>query len=140
MSEADLDAVREFIRAFNVQDLDRFVSVLDDESLDRLRDAIWALTGLIRVFVRRPGENAAEPQPLHPPASVVDVARTIHYDLAESCTGARIWGPSARFDAQRVGREHVVADGAHRPQSRHRHALAEFADEPADVAAAQHTA
>ncbi len=31
MSEADLDAVREFIRAFNVQDLDRFVSVLDDE-------------------------------------------------------------------------------------------------------------
>jgi small GTP-binding protein len=87
------------------------VSVLDDESLDRLRDAIWALTGLIRVFVRRPGENAAEPQPLHPPASVVDLARTIHYDLAESCTGARIWGPSARFDAQRVGREHVVADG-----------------------------
>jgi small GTP-binding protein len=87
------------------------VSVLDDESLDRLRDAVWALTGLIRVFVRRPGESAAEAQPLHPPASVVDVARTIHLDLAESCTGARIWGPSARFDAQRVGREHVVADG-----------------------------
>jgi small GTP-binding protein len=87
------------------------VSVLDDESLDRLREAVWALTGLIRVFVRRPGDSAAEPQPLHPPASVVDVARTIHYDLAESCTGARIWGPSARFDAQRVGREHVVADG-----------------------------
>jgi hypothetical protein len=87
------------------------VSVLDDESLDRLRDAVWALTGLIRVFVRRPGESVAEPQPLHPPAAVVDVARTIHHELAEACTGARIWGPSARFDAQRVGREHVVADG-----------------------------
>jgi ribosome-interacting GTPase 1 len=25
--------------------------------------------------------------------------------------GARLWGPSARFDGQRVGRDHVVADG-----------------------------
>jgi small GTP-binding protein len=87
------------------------VSVLDEASLDRLRDAVWKLTGLIRVFVRRPGEDAAEPQPLHPPASVVDVARTIHHELADACTGARIWGPSSRFDAQRVGRDHVVADG-----------------------------
>ena len=87
------------------------VSVLDEESLEQLRDAVWKLTGLIRVFVRRPGEVAAEPQPLQPPASVVDVARTIHHELAESCAGARIWGPSARFDGQRVGREHVVADG-----------------------------
>jgi uncharacterized protein len=87
------------------------VSVLDEESLDRLRAAVWQLTGLIRVFVRRPGENAAEPQPLQPPASVVDVARTIQAELAETCIGGRIWGPSARFDAQRVGRDHVVADG-----------------------------
>ena len=87
------------------------VSVLDERSLDALRDAVWELTGLIRVFVRRPGEDTAEPQPLHPPATVLDVARTIHHELAESCTGARIWGPSARFDAQRVGREHGVADG-----------------------------
>jgi len=87
------------------------VSVLDEESLDRLREAVWQLTGLIRVFVRRPGEDVAEPQPLQPPASVLDVARTIHAELAETCVGGRIWGPSARFDAQRVGREHVVADG-----------------------------
>jgi small GTP-binding protein len=87
------------------------VSVLDEGSLDMLRDAVWQLTGLIRVFVRRPGEEAAEPQPVHPPASVVDVAHTIHHELAELCTGARIWGPSARFEAQRVGRDHVVEDG-----------------------------
>ena len=87
------------------------VSILDENSLDHLRAAIWELTGLIRVFVRRPGDEAAEPQPLRPPATVVDVARTIHHDLADACTGARIWGSSARFDAQRVGRDHVVADG-----------------------------
>jgi uncharacterized protein len=87
------------------------VSILDDASLDQLRATIWKLTGLIRVFIRRPGEDTAEPQPLHPPATVVDVARTIHHEVADACTGARIWGPSARFEAQRVGRDHIVADG-----------------------------
>src|SRR5947199_379903 len=37
------------------------VSVLDDESLDRLREAVWRLTGLLRVFLRRHGEADAEP-------------------------------------------------------------------------------
>jgi uncharacterized protein len=87
------------------------VSVLDEESLEALRAAIWELTGLIRVFLRRPGDDAAESLALHPPATVLDVAHTIHHEVAEACRGARIWGPSARFDAQRVGREHVVADG-----------------------------
>jgi len=87
------------------------VSILDEASLDTLRDEIWKLTGLIRVFLRRPGHDEAEPQPLRPSATVADVARTIHHDVETTCTGARIWGPSSRFDAQRVGREHVVADG-----------------------------
>jgi uncharacterized protein len=87
------------------------VSILDDGSLDELRDRIWQLTGLIRVFLRRPGHDEEEPQPLHPPAKVADVARTIHDEVEAACTGARIWGPSARFDAQRVGRDHVLEDG-----------------------------
>jgi ribosome-interacting GTPase 1 len=86
------------------------VSVLDDASLDRLRDAVWGLTGLIRVFLRRPGDTEAEPFALEPPATVADVAHMIHNDVAEACRGARIWGSSARFEGQRVGREHVVAD------------------------------
>ena len=86
------------------------VSVLDEGSLELLRDAIWELTGLIRVFLRKPGNEEGEPFALEPPATVADVARMIHHDVAEACRGARIWGPSARFEGQRVGREHVVAD------------------------------
>jgi small GTP-binding protein len=82
------------------------VSVLDDASLDRLRDAIWRLTGLIVVTLRD-----GEPVALRPPATVVDVARTVHEELAGRCAGARVWGPSARFAGQRVGRGHLVADG-----------------------------
>jgi len=87
------------------------VSVLDDASLDRFRRAVWELTGLIRVFLRRPGFADLEAQALDPGATVVDAARTVHHELAESCSGARITGPSAKFDGQRVGREHVLADG-----------------------------
>ncbi len=83
------------------------VSILDDGSLDRVRQALWGLTGLIRVYLR--GDFA--PVALSPPVSVEDVAHTIHHELAERCTGARVWGGSARFPGQRVGRGHVLADG-----------------------------
>jgi small GTP-binding protein len=87
------------------------VSVLDDESLETFREAIWGLTGLTRVFLRSAGEIEEEPVALHPPVTVLDVADSIHHDLAARCVGARVWGPSARFEGQRVGRDHELADG-----------------------------
>jgi hypothetical protein len=87
------------------------VSVLEDASMETLRAAVWTLTGLVRVFLRHHGEDDADPVALRPPATVVDVARSIHHELEAQCRGARVWGPSARFDGQRVGREHVLADG-----------------------------
>ena len=87
------------------------VSVLDDESLDALREAVWQLTGLLRVFLRRGREVDEEPLALHPGATVEDVADEIHHELGESFGAARVWGPSARFDGQRVGRSHTVLDG-----------------------------
>ena len=87
------------------------VSVLDDESLERLREAIWRLTGLIRVYPRRAGVVDDEPFALTVGSTVADVADRVHHDVGRSCTGALLWGPSARFDGQRVGRDHVVADG-----------------------------
>jgi small GTP-binding protein len=87
------------------------VSVLDEASLDALRETIWELTGLIAIRLRSNGVTEDEPVALHPPASVADVADSIHHELAASFAGARVWGPSAKFDGQRVGREHEVRDG-----------------------------
>jgi hypothetical protein len=109
-TKADEGGVEHVVAAF--PDLDVVpVSVLDDESLERFREAVWALTGLVRVFLRHGGEVDDEPLALHPGATVADVADDIHHDLAETFTAARIWGPSARFEGQRVGRAHVVEDG-----------------------------
>jgi small GTP-binding protein len=87
------------------------VSVLDEASLEAFRGAAWRLTGLIRVFLRTMGEADPEPLALDPGSTVETVADWVHHDLAASFTGARIWGPSARFDGQRVGRDHAVHDG-----------------------------
>jgi ribosome-interacting GTPase 1 len=87
------------------------VSVIDEASLDAFRDAAWRLTGLIRVRLRTNGETDPEPLALDPGATVEDVAAWVHQALAAEFTGARIWGPSARFEGQRVGRDHAVQDG-----------------------------
>jgi len=87
------------------------VSVLDDASLDRLREAIWGLTGLIRVFPERDGCRDDEPFALPSGATVADLADRVHHDVGAGATGARINGPSARFDGQQVGRGHVLLDG-----------------------------
>ena len=60
--------------------------------------------------LRANGSTAAEPLALPEGATVADVAGWVHSDLGATFSGARIWGPSARFDGQRVGREHVVHD------------------------------
>ena len=87
------------------------VSVLDEPSLVSFCDAVWALTGLIRVWLRKDGATDDEPLALDPDSTVADVADSIHHDLASSFSGARVWGPSARFEGQRVGRDHQVNDG-----------------------------
>jgi small GTP-binding protein len=83
------------------------VSVLEDASLDRLRGELWALTGLVRIHLR----DGGDPLALTPPATVLDVAEMIHHELGERCTGARVWGPSARFPGQQVGRDYALSDG-----------------------------
>ena len=108
--EAEPDAIARLRAAY--PDLEVVpVSVLDESSLDRFRDAVWALTGLLRVRLRSNGATDPEPLALEQGATVADVADSVHHDLGATATGARIWGPSAKFDGQRVGREHAVQDG-----------------------------
>ena len=87
------------------------VSIIDDESLVVLKEAIWKLTGLIRVYLRHNKHVDEEPLAMEPGATIIDVATKVHKELGATCRGARIWGPSARFNGQQVGRDHPVQDG-----------------------------
>jgi small GTP-binding protein len=87
------------------------VSIIDDESLIAFKEAVWKLTGLIRVYLCHDKEVDEEPLAMEPGATILDVATKVHKELGASFRGARIWGPSARFDDQQVGRNHPVQDG-----------------------------
>lgn len=67
--------------------------------------------GLIRIYLRHNKQVDAEPLAMQPGATVTDVATKVHKELGAACRGARIWGPSARFDGQQVGRDQRVQDG-----------------------------
>jgi ribosome-interacting GTPase 1 len=81
------------------------------ESTAALRDRIYRLLNVIRVYTKAPGKPADFKSPFTIPAggTVEDLAARIHKDLAAKLTHARIWG-SGVHDGQSVGREHVLSD------------------------------
>ena len=72
---------------------------------------IWKLLDKIRVQTKTSGKIAKKPIVLESKSRVEDVARTIHQDFVKNFRYARLWGPSAKFDSQQVGLEHVCKDG-----------------------------
>jgi len=87
------------------------VSVLDESSLDAFREAVWGLTGLIRVFTRKPGSTDEDPLALPAGATVAHAAGALHAELALASLGGRVWGSSVAYPGQRVGRDHELAEG-----------------------------
>jgi ribosome-interacting GTPase 1 len=81
------------------------------ESVAALRDGIYRMLNLIRVYTKAPGKPADYKSPFTIPigGTVEDLAEKVHKDIAAKLTHARIWGSSAH-DGQSVGREHVLAD------------------------------
>jgi ribosome-interacting GTPase 1 len=81
------------------------------DSIAQLRDRIYRMLGVIRVYTKAPGKPADYKSPFTIPTggNVEDLAGKIHHELAAKLTHARIWG-SGVHDGQSVGREHVLAD------------------------------
>jgi len=81
------------------------------ESVAALRDRIYKMVGVIRVYTKAPGKPADYKSPFTIPigGTVEDLADKIHHELAAKLTHARIWG-SGVHDGQSVGREHVLAE------------------------------
>lgn len=80
--------------------------------LDALGEFLFDQLGIVRVYTKAPGKPAETERPftLTRGATVLDVARLVHKDIAGSLRYARAWGRSV-FDGQQVGPEHLVEDG-----------------------------
>ncbi|HVP14646.1 MAG TPA: TGS domain-containing protein, partial [Terriglobales bacterium] len=79
--------------------------------LEELRATLFAELGRIRIYAKEPGKKPDRERPFVLPqgATVHDLARAVHKDIAEHLRFARIWG-HARFEGQQVDRDHVLAD------------------------------
>jgi len=77
----------------------------------KIGDKIFELLEITRVYTKEPGqEPAKDPIVCKPGTTVGDLARTIHNDFYNRFKYARIWGPSAKFDNEKVGIDRVLLD------------------------------
>lgn len=86
--------------------------VKKDNDIEVIKTKIWRLLGLIRVYTKEPGRNAAEkPLVLKSGATVLDAAKEVHKDFVKFFKFGRVWGRSVRFPGEKVGKEHSLVDG-----------------------------
>ena len=78
----------------------------------RVAEAFCEAIGMFVVLARDPSSRD-EPVAYALPAgaTVLDLARQIHKDLARSAKNGRVWGASADFDGQEVGLDHGLMQG-----------------------------
>lgn len=83
------------------------------QNLERLKELIYEKLDFINIYTKRKGEKAdiEEPLVMRRGATVADVCEKLHRDLKKDFRYAVVWGKSVRHGGQRVGLEHVLADG-----------------------------
>lgn len=87
-------------------------SVTDSTGLEDVRELIWTVSGLIRVYVKPKGRAvASDPVVLAPGSAVHDLVRALNRGWVERFQSARVTGASTRFPHQAVGLDHPLMDG-----------------------------
>ncbi len=89
-----------------------FISARTGAGLDTLVDRIGTALRFIRIYVKPPGRppDREEPVILRMGDSVAGLLRKLPGELDRGFKAAQVWGRSARFPGQTVGREHILAD------------------------------
>jgi ribosome-interacting GTPase 1 len=87
------------------------VSAETRAGLDAIGPLLFDGLGIVRVYTKIPGRPADTKRPftVRRGDTVLDVARLVHKEIAESLKFARVWG-SSQFDGQQMGADHPVAD------------------------------
>jgi small GTP-binding protein len=89
------------------------LSAVSGYNVETLKDEIFDQLGFIRIYMKPVGGKAdlEEPLIIREPATVEAVCTKLHRDFVEKFRYAKVWGPSVKHDAQRVGLSHRLIDG-----------------------------
>jgi ribosome-interacting GTPase 1 len=110
--EGALDASQRLLADYGRQFSVVLTSAAAGLGLEDLGRQIFRSLGVIRVYTAAPGAQPNKENPLVLPrgSTVEDAATGIHRAWQQKLKYALLWG-SAKFEGQRVGRDHVLADG-----------------------------
>jgi len=87
------------------------ISTETSEGLGEIPRQCFKLLDVIRIYSKEPGKPPDKGKPFVLPrgSTVLDLAGTIHHDIAANLKRARIWGNNV-YEGQSVTREHVLSD------------------------------
>jgi len=97
----------EYGRRFRLVKTSAFGELDTDVFTSAVADAI----SVLRIFTKIPGKKADidEPYIVKRGITVIELAESVHREIAEDFKFARIWGKKV-FDGQRVGKDHLLED------------------------------
>lgn len=87
------------------------VSIFKENTLLTLKEKIYILLDIIRVYSKIPGKKVdhGDPYVFMKGSSLMDMAKAVHKDFAQKLKYARIWGKK-KYQGQKVNRSYVLED------------------------------
>ncbi len=83
----------------------------DGEGIENLKERIFSSFEIIRIYLKEPGKQPSKlPLTIKPPATIKSVADKISKNLLPTIKEIHIWGPSSKFQNQKVGITHELKD------------------------------
>jgi ribosome-interacting GTPase 1 len=115
-NKADIEDSLETIESLRKVAEPLYVFVTSAERTPDLAKALGAKLfenlDIIRVYTKQPGKSPSEdPIVAKEGLTVGELAKIIHSDFYKRFKYARLWGPSAKFDNERVGLDRGLTDG-----------------------------
>ncbi|MFB6190052.1 MAG: OBG GTPase family GTP-binding protein [Candidatus Nanohaloarchaea archaeon] len=91
---------------------DLVISAETGENIDELRQALFDELGLIRVYMKKKGEDPDKDEPLilREGSTVEDALDELPGDMRDRFKAARVTGDSSKFPEQEVGEQHELMD------------------------------
>lgn len=88
------------------------VSAKTTDGLETLRQRIYQLLQVVRIYSKVPGKKPDYESPfiLKKGSTIIDLARHIHKDFAEKLNYARVWNKTGTISGLRVTRDYVLND------------------------------
>jgi len=107
-SEDELKELKNTLSNFRIKK--PFVEIKRTEKIEKIKNGIWNILGLIRVYCKEPGKKPEKKAlVLKKNSTVGDAAEKVHKDFVKYFKFARVWG-SSKYPGEKIGIDYKLKD------------------------------